>query len=391
MYELFYGLNCRPFRISPDIDCFYLSHTHKRALAHLRYGLQQAEGFVVLTGLPGTGKTLLLTLLTSELKKQNVQIARIDNALMEDADLLPAILSSFNLPIFEFQQRALVSQLEAFLLSKAALGQRSIIVIDDAQNLSPRSLEALRLLSNLQYKSHSVLQILLVGDTALEEAICGSGNHLLRQRVTLTYQINPIHLQETKNYINHRLVHAGWSADPEVKEDVYTVIHKLSGGIPGKINRLFDRLLMQGMLQKKHTLSGKDVNNLLAENGKYDQASVAQCQLPKQRDVIESVAVVEVDENPGLIDDSSTVVSELNKEFEKSEKIDEKGFQVSNKQNRSATMSILLFSYAASLLLAIALFYIANKLPLDDLTAMVNSGSGVQTMQRTTSSMAVID
>ena len=406
MYELFYGLNRRPFRMSPDVDCFCLSHSHKRALVHLRYGLQQTEGFVVLTGMPGAGKTLLLTLLIGELKKQDVQVANVGNALMEDTDLLPAILSSFNKPIFEFQLRALISQLETFLLSNAKLGQRSVIVIDEAQNLSHRSLEILRLLSNLQYKNHSVLQIVLVGDTSLEETISGPENHLLRQRVTLSYQINPMQLDDTKNYILHRLSHAGWNADPEIKEDVYAVIHHLSGGLPGEINRFCDRLLMQGMLQKKHVIAGEDVENLLADDDRNNQTPVIEHQPVIEREYIETVSELTIDEKPEFIEHNTSVVdhdkivsdvenifvNELEKEFEENEKLQEEDFKANNEnQNNTGAMSTLLLSYAISFLLAIVLFYASNILPMNDLLAITNSSEMPQVVQSDKTSVAVMD
>jgi len=408
MYELFYGLNRRPFRMSPDVDCFCPSHSHKRALVHLRYGLQQTEGFVVLTGLPGAGKTLLLTLLISELKKQDIQVANVGNAMMEDTDLLPAILSSFNKPIFEFQLRALISQLEAFLLSKAKLGQRSVIVIDEAQNLSLRSLEILRLLSNLQYKNHSVLQVVLVGDTSLEETISGPENYLLRQRVTLSYQINPMPLEDTKNYILHRLGHAGWNADPKIKEDVFAVIHHISGGLPGKINHFCDRLLMQGMLQKKHVLAGEDVENLLADDDKKFTTPAIEHQSINERKAIEKVSdkvieakpifveqdssVVEADDN-AVSDVQNIFVNELEKEIEDNDKSQTTDFKtIKNSETNSGAMAALLFSYAASFFIAIALFYVTDNRPAENVITIGNPSETPQVVQRdATSSVAVMD
>jgi len=407
MYELFYGLNRRPFRMSPDVDCFCLSHSHKRALVHLRYGLQQTEGFVVLTGLPGSGKTLLLALLINELKKQDVQVANVGNAMMEDTDLLPAILSSFNKPIFEFQLRALISQLETFLLSKAKLGQRSVIVIDEAQNLSQRSLEILRLLSNLQYQNHSVLQVVLVGDTTLEETISEPDNYLLRQRVTLSYQINPMQMEDTKNYIIHRLRHAGWNADPKITDDVYIIVHHLSRGLPGEINRFCDRLLMQGMLQKKHVIAGEDIENLLAAN---EKTAAIEYQPSEESEVIETITEIAEDEKLAFVEEELPEVEcekviprvedifldEIEKEIEANNNIPTDDFnakenKINQKQNNLGLMITLFFSYTASFLLAVVLFYVGNELAVDDMMAVLNSSESSQAVHRDTNSVAIID
>lgn len=369
MYELFYGLTSRPFRISPDLDCFCLSQSHKRALVHLRYGLQQAEGFVVLTGPSGMGKSLLVGLIRSELDRQNVNVANVTNSLIDDTDFLPAILSAFQKPIFEYQTRALISQLESFLLSKAKSGQRSVIIVDEAQNLSQRSLEILRLLSNLQYQSQAVLQIILAGDSALDEKISATENHQLRQRISLSYQMNPMLLEDTKKYILHRLTIAGWNNDPVIEDGVFNIIHSLSCGLPGKINRACDQLLMQAMLEKKHNISSEDASHLLALENQHFPAQLIEA-TESYSDLIIEAEPESALKDPVVVQETKTEetdaasevtminerpeVNEANLQSEKEQEVEQAGSKV---------MSTMLLSYAISILFALALFYANGLMP----------------------------
>ena len=411
MYELFYGLNRRPFRMSPDLESFCLSQSHKRAMAHLHYGLQQTEGFVVLTGLAGSGKTLLLSILIEELKKQNVCVAHVRDAMSDDNELLPSILAAFNKPIFEYQLRALISQLEAYLLSKAEAGQRSIVVIDEAQNLTQRNLQILRLLTNLQYKNQAVLQVILVGDSSLDEIISDPKNHLLRQRIVMSYQMSPMVVEDTKKYIHHRLSCAGWKSDPEIQEDVYVIIHQLSNGFPGEINRLCDRLLMQGMLQQKHSIAGADVENLLSDDNNYQVTPAIELQKADDNVVINSVLEAMVIETPAIENISTDLISEVESLVSHQEKVvpeiedilfnevEEKiktkdvnqdgGFKADKNELMPGAL-ILLVSYAASILLAIGLFYYTNTQHKDELPQFDDSNS-IQAIDREKTSFACID
>ena len=316
MYEQFYGLSARPFRMTPDLKYFCLTQAHKRALAHLRYGLQQAEGFIVFTGAPGTGKTLLSQILLKELDDKSVHVANISNALMEDEEILSSLLIAFGRSLDHQQQpRALLSQCEAFLLSRAQRGARCVALIDQAQHLSQKSLERLRLLSNMQFQHNPILQIILVGDITLDDHIFIQENHLLRQRVILSYQLNAFSFRDTAYYIKHRLKVAGAENEPNFTNDVVEIIQSLAQGVPGEINRLCDRLLMQGMLRSKYAITKEDVSQLLIDDSQFKRVEAITFVSPKiiEKPIIDTVfdtmAEFAVDADVETILEANTEVS----------------------------------------------------------------------------------
>lgn len=266
MYEAFYHFRFKPFQLSPDPRFFFSSKGHKRAMAYLEYGVQQGEGFIVITGEIGAGKTMLARTLARKLEAaNNVVLAQVVSTQLEADDMLRMVAAGFGLPD-ENSKAVLLKKLEQRLLGIHAQGKRALLVVDEAQNLPPRSVEELRMLSNFQSGEKPLLQSFLLGQPEFRRTLQDASMEQLRQRVIASCHLGPLDAAaETQAYIVHRLQTAGWRGDPSFSEDAFAAIHVYSGGIPRKINVLCDRLLLLGRLDKKHEFSGKQVAEVVEE------------------------------------------------------------------------------------------------------------------------------
>ena len=265
MYETFYKLNTKPFRLSPDPQFFYPSAGHKRALSYLLYGLNQAEGFVVITGTPGTGKTTLAHKLLSQIDAQNVVVAHLASTQIEAEDLLRLVAASFKLRSENVSKAALLKDIESFLLARARERKRCLLVVDEAQNLPARSIEELRMLSNFQVGNKALMQVFLLGQEQFRVMLDSPEFEQLRQRVIADYHLQPLSAEETRRYIEARLQHTGWQNDPEFDLGAHAKIFEYTGGFPRRINMFCDRLLLFGYLEGLHTLTHATVCSVIAE------------------------------------------------------------------------------------------------------------------------------
>ena len=259
MYETFYGLTASPFQLSPDHRFFFESSVHRTALAHLTYGLSQGEGFIIVTGDVGAGKTTLVGHLFATLDKQRYVAARVVSTQLGGDDMLRMVAAAFGLPIADASKAALLRQVEAFLLASQAMGKRCLLVIDEAQNLSVAALEELRMLSNFQSGAQAPLQSFLLGQPQFRATLASPDLDQLRQRVIASYHLGPLAPGETRAYVEHRLKAVGWSGDPALSGDLFDALHAASGGIPRRINTLCTRLLLLGYLEELHRLDGTHV------------------------------------------------------------------------------------------------------------------------------------
>ena len=259
MYETFYGLTASPFQLSPDHRFFFESSVHRTALAHLTYGLSQGEGFIIVTGDVGAGKTTLVGHLFATLDKQRYVAARVVSTQLGGDDMLRMVAAAFGLPIADASKAALLRQVEAFLLASQAMGKRCLLVVDEAQNLSVAALEELRMLSNFQSGAQAPLQSFLLGQPQFRATLASPDLDQLRQRVIASYHLGPLAPGETRAYVEHRLKAVGWSGDPALSGDLFDALHAASGGIPRRINTLCTRLLLLGYLEELHRLDGTHV------------------------------------------------------------------------------------------------------------------------------------
>jgi len=265
MYESFYGLAGKPFQLNPDPAFFFGSRGHKRAFAYLQYGLYQSEGFIVITGDIGAGKTTIVRSLFEQLDRAKVVAAQLVSAQLDADDMLRAVATAFGLNVRAADKASLLSSLEAFLCQVAVDRKRALLVVDEAQNLTPRAVEELRMLSNFQLGDQALLQSFLIGQPELRDMMHGQQMQQLRQRVIASYHLGPMDKTETQAYVEHRLVHVGWKGDPKFEPAAFELIHTLSGGIPRRINTLCNRLLLAGYLQEKHAFDTDDVQAIARE------------------------------------------------------------------------------------------------------------------------------
>jgi general secretion pathway protein A len=265
MYEAFYHLRAKPFQLSPDPNFFYGSKGHKRAMSYLEYGLHQGEGFIVITGEIGAGKTTLVRHLFKKLQGENLVAAQLVSTQLDADDMLRMVAAAFGLPHEENNKATLLKRLENFLVNCQNLGKRALLIVDEAQNLSPRAVEELRMLSNFQSQEKSLLQSFLLGQPEFRYTMASEGMQQLRQRVTASYHLGPMDQQETREYIEHRMRTVGWNHDPEFTPDAFAAIHEYAAGIPRKINTLCDRLLLMGYLEELHEINAAAVNEVVTE------------------------------------------------------------------------------------------------------------------------------
>ena len=265
MYESFYGLTGKPFQLNPDPAFFFGSRGHKRAFAYLQYGVHQSEGFIVITGEVGAGKTTLVRNLFEQIDRRHLVAAQIVSTQLDADDMLRSVTVAFGLPTKAVDKATLLASLEAFLCKLALDGKRALLVVDEAQNLTPRAIEELRMLSNFQLGQQALLQSFLIGQPELRDMMQGPQMQQLRQRVIASYHLGPMDKAETQAYIEHRLAHVGWKGDPAFDAATFDVIHARSGGIPRRINTLCNRLLLAGFLGEKHAFVADDVEAIASE------------------------------------------------------------------------------------------------------------------------------
>lgn len=265
MYESFFGLSGKPFQLNPDPSFFFASRGHKRALAYLEYGLHQNEGFIVITGEVGAGKTTLVKSLLQRLDPDKVVAAQLVSTHLDAEDMLRMVSAAFGIPSKPMDKAEVLLGLEMFLVSLTAVGKRALLIVDEAQNLTPRAVEELRMLSNFQLGEHALLQSFLVGQPELRVLMQSAHMRQLRQRVIASYHLGPMDGDETTAYIEHRLAHVGWQGNPSLDESAYRAIFEFTGGIPRRINTFCDRLLLAAYLGGKTTLSLGEVDDVVAE------------------------------------------------------------------------------------------------------------------------------
>jgi general secretion pathway protein A len=263
MYERFYQLRERPFALSPDPDYLYPSRVHREALSYLRYGIEGHAGFVVITGEIGSGKTTLLQTLLRGLDRETT-VARLVNTMLAPHELLEAILIDFGLEPSD-SKPMMLRELADFLLQERAAGRLVLLVIDEAQNLSQTALEEVRMLSNLETEKSKLIQIVLVGQPDLRDALDRPELEQLRQRITVSYHLQPLDPDDTAAYINHRLRRAAIGAPLEFPPDVTDFVHARSGGVPRVINVICDAILLFGYGDERRLIDEPLAREAVAE------------------------------------------------------------------------------------------------------------------------------
>src|SRR5215831_17122890 len=270
MYERFYGFRERPFSLTPDPSYLYLSRVHREALSHLRYGIEGHAGFTVITGEIGCGKTTLLQTVLRSLDRKT-SIARLMNTMLDSRELLEAIMLDFGLDAGHGRSKPyLIRDLAQFLVNERRSGRLALLIIDEAQNLSISALEEVRMLSNFETEKSKLIQIVLVGQPNLRDLLARHDLEQLRQRVTVTYHIEPLTAEDTHAYVNHRLRHASIGAPLMFSRPVTDVIHTHSRGVARTINVIADAILLYGYGSDKEVIDLELTNEVVADLGLWE-------------------------------------------------------------------------------------------------------------------------
>jgi general secretion pathway protein A len=266
VYEKFYHFSGIPFLLTPDSRFFFGSSGHSRAIAHLVYGLAQEEGFIVITGEVGAGKTTLVEQLWSQLDRQTYFIARIVTTQVSADDLLRLVMDNFGIGDTPGLDKAtLLRRFEFMVQEQRRAGRRCLLVVDEVQNLPLAALEELRMLSNITVDGRASLQTILLGQPQFRPILAGRDAEQLRQRVLASFHLGPLTEAETRSYIDHRLKMVRWQGDPRWDDDAYAMVFHQTGGIPRRINTLCSRVLLYGSLEEAHAITAPMVEMTAGE------------------------------------------------------------------------------------------------------------------------------
>lgn len=264
MYENYYGLNSKPFQLTPDPSFFFASKWHRRAMSYLQYGLSQAEGFIVITGDIGTGKTTIANSLLDDME-DDIVAAQIVTPKLSPDELVKMVASKFSIDTLNKSKADLLQDLETYLFQLHNTGKRALLIVDEAQNLPLETIEELRMLSNFQQKGKPLLQSFLLGQEELQPILRAPNMEQFRQRIVASCHLAPLTDSETQEYIEYRLSHAGWDGETLFSDLAYEKIYQFTHGVPRKINTLMDRVLLYGFLEELKSLDENAVENVVKE------------------------------------------------------------------------------------------------------------------------------
>ena len=265
MYEKFFNLSADPFRLSPDPRFSYKHPRYARARAYMAYAFRRAEGFVMVTGEPGTGKTTLIGDMVDYLAGENVALANLVSTQLAADDMLRMVGYAFNTQTSAADKASIVQALQERFLAWQQAGRRALLIVDEAQDLKPEAMEELRMLTNIQVDSRPLLQIFLLGQPRLRDIIHESAMEPVHQRIIAATHLEALPEDETRAYVEHRLTVAGWKGDPAISRPVFRIIHRFSAGVPRRINLFCSRLLLRACVEQEHRIAVADARVVAVE------------------------------------------------------------------------------------------------------------------------------
>lgn len=266
MYEQFYGYSSRPFQLTPDPHFYFESVSHRKALSYLGYGLSQGEGFIVITGEVGAGKSTLVAHLMERIDPAALTVAQVVTSALDAAEIVHVVAQAFGLAVEGHDKAAALGAIERFLQDEARAGRRCLLVVDECQNLEMSALEELRMLSNFQLGSHPLLQSLLLGQPEFRNLLARHpGLEQLRQRIIASHHLEALDVGEVGQYVRHRLAQVGWDGRPALDEGLLEALHDHTGGIPRRVNQVMNRLLLLGAIEERDHLGLDMLDEVIAE------------------------------------------------------------------------------------------------------------------------------
>ena len=266
MYEQFYGFSGRPFQLTPDPQFYFESISHKKAMSYLGYGLAQGEGFIVITGEVGAGKSTLVAHLMERVDAKALTVAQVVTSALDGAEIVHVVAQAFGLSVDGHDKAAALGAIERFLQDEARAGRRCLLVVDECQNLDLTALEELRMLSNFQLGAHPLLQSLLLGQPEFRRTLAQHpGLEQLRQRIIASHHLEALDAGEVEDYVTHRLRHVGWQGRPGFGEGLLDALYRDTGGIPRRVNMAMNRVLLLGAIEERDSLSVAMLDDVIAE------------------------------------------------------------------------------------------------------------------------------
>lgn len=298
MYDTHYGLTGRPFQLTPDARFWYETATHRKAMSYLGYGLAQGEGFIVITGDIGAGKTTLVGHLLETIDPRRLHAVTIVSTAIDARDLLRTIATQLNVDPDGLEKAQLLTAIERGLHGVARTGRRTLLIVDEAQGLPVDALEELRMLSNFQAGGHALLQIVLLGQPEFRERLHGSERlEQLRQRIITIHHLDPMEEHEVADYIAHRLSIVGWQGRPDFANDAFAALYRVSGGVPRRLNLLAGRVMLQAAVLDL-TLIDAGVVETVAEDMAADLPMPTEAAAPEPVRVVADEVPVPVTPSP---------------------------------------------------------------------------------------------
>ncbi|KPP96584.1 XrtA/PEP-CTERM system-associated ATPase [Erythrobacter sp. HL-111] len=266
MYEQFYGLTARPFQLTPDPEFWFESTTHRKAMSYLGYGLNQGEGFIVVTGEVGAGKSTLVAHLMERIDREALTVAQVVTSSLDGEELVHVVAQAFGLSVEGHDKAGALGAIERFLQDEARAGRRCLLVVDECQNLTLDALEELRMLSNFQLGSHPLLQGLLLGQPEFRRTLAHHpGLDQLRQRIIASHHLEALGEREVEAYVAHRLSRVGWKDRPIFAEGLLGALYLATEGIPRRINQVMNRLLLLGAIEEAEELTPAMLDAVIEE------------------------------------------------------------------------------------------------------------------------------
>lgn len=301
MYAKYFGFKALPFQLSPDPRFLFESSEHSRAIAHLKFGLNQGEGFIVVTGEVGAGKTTIIQHLLGTLSQRKYVAATVVTTNLDDENILRMIASGYDIRQEGRDKASLLLAIEDFLRQAMRRGKHCLLFVDEAQNLTIPALEELRMLSNIQIDGQVPLQLFLLGQPQFRATLASDDLLQLRQRVIASYHLGPMSEEDTAKYIIHRLNQVGWRQIPDFSEDAFGPIYQHTDGVPRRINNLCSRLLLYCYLEEEDLIDAQIVDAVAEDlEREFDQVLDRPPTKTEQSAVMESVATVPPSAQPAI-------------------------------------------------------------------------------------------